>query len=86
MRSLRGDEFVILLTDVTRDAAACVAAEARLAIAQPLILASQRLALSATIGVAVATTSTVGWDQLLTDADSAMYAGKRAGRGRVAVA
>jgi diguanylate cyclase (GGDEF)-like protein len=81
-----GDEFVILLTDVTKDAAARVAAEARQAIAQPLILAGERVALSATIGVALATACTLDWDQLLTDADSAMYAGKRAGRGRVAVA
>ena len=80
---LGGDEFALLLEDLmTADAALMVAERALRLIAKPFDLGDQSVTVSASIGVAVATDGTTGVDALIQEADAAMYAAKRAGKGR----
>ena len=79
---LGGDEFVVIAYPVPSEAeAACIAARLMLAVQQPLELAGQKVFPSASIGAALSTPGVVA-DQLLAEADLAMYAAKAAGRGR----
>jgi diguanylate cyclase (GGDEF)-like protein/PAS domain S-box-containing protein len=85
---LGGDEFVVIARALP-DAAAARAIAARLlaAIAQPLNLGGQERRMGASIGVAmIVPQGTVGASDILTAADNAMYAAKRAGKGRIVVA
>jgi diguanylate cyclase (GGDEF)-like protein/PAS domain S-box-containing protein len=84
---LGGDEFAILLDDVEPEDAAALAERLLLTVRQPMRLASRDITCSLSIGIA----SSVGADgeipaeQLLGNADLAMYAAKRAGRNAYAV-
>jgi diguanylate cyclase (GGDEF)-like protein/PAS domain S-box-containing protein len=79
---LGGDEFVVIAYPVPSAAeAAGIAARLMLAVQQPLELAGQKVFPTASIGAALSTPGTVA-DQLLAEADHAMYAAKAAGRGR----
>ncbi len=81
-----GDEFVALLVGVTDlDGAAAVAERCRRVLAEPYDLLGNRFTLTASIGVAIATTDHFDGDQLLQRADLALYAAKDAGRDRVEV-
>jgi diguanylate cyclase (GGDEF)-like protein len=81
---LGGDEFALLLEDLTTDDAALVVAERALRLlADPFDLGGQSVNVSASIGVAVRTDATTSVDALVHEADEAMYAAKRAGKGRV---
>jgi diguanylate cyclase (GGDEF)-like protein len=82
---LGGDEFAVLLDPVAGDDEAAGMAEALLArLADPVVIEGRRVVVNGSAGVAV-------WDgrrapsELLRDADVAMYAAKRAGKGRYAV-
>ena len=80
---LGGDEFVLLLEDVPSvDAALAVAARAIDALAQPFDLAGQPARTSVSIGVAFRSAQGATFDDLLKDADAAMYEAKAAGKGR----
>jgi GGDEF domain-containing protein len=61
--------------------AAVIAARLMLAVQQPLELAGQKVFPTVSIGAAVSTRGTVA-DELLAEADLAMYAAKADGRGR----
>jgi diguanylate cyclase (GGDEF)-like protein len=83
-----GDELAVLLPNCPAEVAARRAAELLDAVlATPLLLPDGRpLAISASLGVAHAPSHADGMEQLYGAADRALYAAKRAGRGRVAVA
>jgi len=85
---LGGDEFTILLENIkhgTTDAD-IVAHKILEAIQQPIQLDSTTGAISASIGIAVYhADNMISADQLLSQADSAMYEAKNAGKARVCV-
>jgi len=83
---LGGDEFVILLADLNHahDAARLVAEQCLAALAQPFEVDEHRLSLGMSIGIAIHKGASVGVSHLLSQADSAMYEAKRAGKGRLA--
>lgn len=80
-----GDEFLVLLRD-SADRAEMERVAARLiaAIEEPLPFQGQMCRVSASIGLASSTdyAERPGLDRLLADTDAALYAAKRAGRGR----
>jgi len=79
-----GDEFVALLTDVRDlDEAAAMAEGFRRALSEPYDVAGERFYLTASVGVAITSTSDLDGDQLLQHADLALYAAKDNGRNRV---
>jgi diguanylate cyclase (GGDEF)-like protein len=77
-----GDEFAILVEDATDDHGATMVAE-RIAAAlqRPILVQSQEVFMSASIGIATATEETAAAD-LLRNADMAMYVAKSQGKGR----
>lgn len=77
-----GDEFVIVINEI-RDSAyiASVAGKIVDAIAQPIIIGTNRLASSASIGIAVFPDNGEDRNSLMKSADIAMYHAKAAGRG-----
>jgi diguanylate cyclase (GGDEF)-like protein/PAS domain S-box-containing protein len=80
---LSGDEFVVVLEDATDDNTPDLVAIRLLdALAQPIEVREQRLALTVSIGTAVVESSATSADELLRNADFAMYAAKQAGRAR----
>jgi diguanylate cyclase (GGDEF)-like protein len=80
---LSGDEFAILLEDVPVPAAALrVAQRVLAAMGAPLLLGGTELVLSASIGIAVADHRYLLADEVLRDADIAMYRAKGMGRAR----
>ena len=87
---LGGDEFVLLATSLGQDqdsAAAMalgLAERARQLLAEPFELSGQRYTLSASIGVSLFPLGHQTADDLLREADTAMYRAKTMGRNRVA--
>ncbi|MDX6275809.1 MAG: hypothetical protein QOJ92_3019 [Frankiales bacterium] len=82
---LGGDEFAALLIDVRDAAAAVTVAERLLAVLnQPVRVAGRTLHISGSIGIALAEPGK-DVEQLLREADLAMYEAKSGGRGRVQV-
>ncbi len=82
---LGGDEFAMLLEDVkSADGAMIVAERALSLLATPFDLAGQSVVVGASIGVALRADASAGADELIQQADVAMYEAKRAGKGRVA--
>jgi diguanylate cyclase (GGDEF)-like protein len=81
---LGGDEFAILLEDVGgRDEADAVCRRLLEALAEPIILGDAAPMIGASIGVAISGLGGDTVDELLRNADIAMYAAKAAGRGQV---
>jgi predicted signal transduction protein with EAL and GGDEF domain len=81
---LGGDEFVVVLEGLQDAADAAAVAERILAeVRAPLVIGGQETVLDASIGVTLSDGAlSRGAVELLRDADTAMYAAKRAGRGR----
>jgi diguanylate cyclase (GGDEF)-like protein len=80
---LGGDEFGVLLVDVPDESYAATAAGRLLhALEQPIELAGLSVTVGASIGVAVDTHDTTSVDDLLGQADIAMYRAKAQGKGR----
>ena len=81
-----GDEFVVLVEDVSDEGHGLrVAERLTLALAQPFVLpGGQEVHLTASIGLAYATDHSTG-DAWLRDADAAMYRAKDRGRNRLAL-
>ena len=76
---LAGDEFTVLLDDLADvDEAHVVAQRIEAMLEQPILLAEGEVHVTASVGVAVSTTGKEVADDLLRDADLAMYARKRA--------
>ena len=83
MARLGGDEFVILLEDLPAPGEAeRVAERLQKKLAQPYQLDEQTIFPTASIGIAVSTTAYHHPDELLRDADTAMYQAKVAGKGQ----
>ena len=83
---LGGDEFTILLREVAEpDAARAVALRVLDAIALPVLIGSEQLSISTSIGIAIGPTDGVDADGLVKQADVAMYRAKAQGRSRFCV-
>jgi diguanylate cyclase (GGDEF)-like protein/PAS domain S-box-containing protein len=78
-----GDEFVVLLEDLdSTDTATEVAERVLEDLRQPLMVAGKELVVRGSIGISILEgSSTVGADELIRDADAAMYIAKRDGKG-----
>ncbi len=80
---LGGDEFAILLEDITgAEHVAPVADRLVEALRQPFTVEQREIFLGVSIGVAISDASCQSPDEMLRDADLAMYAAKAQGRGR----
>ncbi|MBW3551821.1 MAG: diguanylate cyclase, partial [Proteobacteria bacterium] len=80
---LSGDEFALLLEDAPVPQTACkVAQRIQEALQQPMRIAGRELQTSASIGIAIGGEGYESIDQLLHDADVALYRAKSAGRQR----
>jgi diguanylate cyclase (GGDEF)-like protein/PAS domain S-box-containing protein len=80
---LGGDEFGVLLEGVSDvDEAGAVARRILDAIGEPFSIGGLPVPLHASVGVALGAAHAVSADELLRNADIAMYAAKRAGKGR----
>lgn len=76
-----GDEFVILLTDINKDAAAEVAAEKILsAMSSPFVWQAHELRLGASIGISMYPDNGSNIEELRQQADRAMYQVKQQGK------
>jgi diguanylate cyclase (GGDEF)-like protein/PAS domain S-box-containing protein len=83
---LGGDEFVLLLEDVVDEhAAAAVAERLATALQSPVFLAGREVVITASIGVAVRHAGQGSAEQLLRDADRAVYRAKACGKAQYAV-
>jgi diguanylate cyclase (GGDEF)-like protein len=76
-----GDEFIVLAEDVDEGMAEAIAEQLLAALALPVTVDGLDVYASASVGVALSPPDSAG--DLLRYADSAMYASKAAGRGRV---
>jgi diguanylate cyclase (GGDEF)-like protein/PAS domain S-box-containing protein len=83
---LGGDEFVVLCEDLEREAHAVALAERlQVVLGTPLLIGGNEIATSASIGI---TFSSIGYqlpEEVLRDADIAMYRAKAAGKARYAL-
>jgi diguanylate cyclase (GGDEF)-like protein/PAS domain S-box-containing protein len=80
---LGGDEFGVLLEDTTAAQALRLAEVLLEGLAAPIVLRARDLTPTASIGIAIAAGEDA--DTLLRNADTAMYAAKRQGKGRYAI-
>jgi diguanylate cyclase (GGDEF)-like protein/PAS domain S-box-containing protein len=84
-----GDEFTILCEDLPNDTAREMAVEIserlREAVIQPLVVRGTEMFVGASVGIALANSGDERPEELLRDADAAMYHAKELGRGRVEV-
>ncbi len=83
---LGGDEFAILSFDAYQQAAAPALAERVIAsLTMPVALQGRRLRVGASVGVALGLGEGATVEELMIQADTALYAAKESGRGRHAV-
>jgi diguanylate cyclase (GGDEF)-like protein len=81
-----GDEFLILLSEVSHAAdAAVIAAKLLAVLAEPLQVAGQDMRLTASIGIGIHPDDADTLEALIAQADAAMYLAKRQGRGQFAL-
>lgn len=84
---LAGDEFAVVVEEIDGPEAALeIAARLHEALAAPFALKRTSVSITASIGIALGTTGYRSPEELLRDADAAMYRAKAGGRGRSAVA
>jgi diguanylate cyclase (GGDEF)-like protein/PAS domain S-box-containing protein len=82
MARMGGDEFVLVCEDVTSEAdATAIAAELAESLSAPMLLSSGKIRLTASIGIAIAS-SGASAHSLLRDADAATYRAKERGGAR----
>ena len=80
---LGGDEFVVLLEGIEKaEDASCVAERLRAALETPIVLKGQELYTTASIGIVAGSTDYLEAEDLLRDADTAMYQAKEGGKNR----
>ena len=79
---LGGDEFVILLDSLQSDDVEEVANRIINSIEKPYTIETNTLYSNASIGIALCTSNYINADEILRDADAAMYQAKSLGRGR----
>lgn len=78
---LAGDEFVGICCLHEADEALFVAERLARAVAEPMTLDGEAISISASVGIAVTSKPDYGAENLLAEADTAMYRAKRRGRG-----
>ncbi|MEJ7618955.1 MAG: EAL domain-containing protein [Pyrinomonadaceae bacterium] len=79
---LGGDEFVLLIEDLgDADEATEIAARLQQKLSAPLHLSEHQVCASVSIGMAMASEQYQSPEEMLRDADTAMYAAKKCGRG-----
>jgi diguanylate cyclase (GGDEF)-like protein len=82
-----GEEFAFVLPETDMESALQLAERLRLSIAdRPVFLGRESITLSVSIGLAEASPSVTGIQELMKQADEALYVAKRSGRNRVVVA
>jgi len=81
---LGGDEFAVLVEEAAAEEAALIAERIIETLRVPFRISGKELYISASIGIAFAS-ETLDGDQLMRNADLAMYTAKRRGRGRFEV-
>ncbi|MDP9159293.1 MAG: bifunctional diguanylate cyclase/phosphodiesterase, partial [Acidobacteriota bacterium] len=80
---LGGDEFTVLLGGITHPGDALrIAHRVQQQLSVPIVLDGEQILTSVSIGIALSTTARVNADDLLRDADIAMYRAKSMGKGR----
>lgn len=80
---LSGDEFVVLLAGLHDDEDAAVVADKIVAmVSEPCLIGGRELRVSPSIGISIFPGDGQNMDQLLRNADTAMYHAKQEGRGR----
>ena len=80
---LGGDEFALVISEVQGDDELCALARRLVQVlCQPFEVAGRQVPLGASIGIAVAPEHGRSLDELMGNADLALYAAKEAGRGR----
>jgi len=77
-----GDEFVVLLHVATAADAVIVADRILVALSTPVTLSGVEVAVSASVGIAASVAGSLDGDELLHNADAAMYRAKRSGKAR----
>jgi len=81
---LGGEEFALILPEATPDSALAAAERLRQLVAERAVaVARQHLAITVSIGVSICRPGMSGFDELLKEADVALYEAKRSGRNRV---
>ena len=80
-----GDEFMFFFPDI-HDAQAAFEQGKRILEAMNSIVVSEAFSLTGSVGIALSNESTTTCDDLIRDADDAMYHAKRSGKNKVAVA
>ncbi|HKT67850.1 MAG TPA: diguanylate cyclase, partial [Terriglobales bacterium] len=81
-----GDEFTIVLDDIADPSDAVrVAERIQSRLASPFLINRQEVVVSASIGIALSTTLRTAAEEVLRDAEIAMYRAKRAGKARCEV-
>lgn len=80
-----GDEFAVLLTDPVPEDLLVVARRIQKRIGAPVPLGDQEVTVTASIGIATSGTSYTDAEDVLRDADIAMYRAKETGRGTACV-
>jgi diguanylate cyclase (GGDEF)-like protein/PAS domain S-box-containing protein len=79
---LGGDEFAVLAEGLGRRAAADIAGRVLASLQRPFLLAGQQVSVGASVGIAFATPEESSPEDLLRNADVAMYVAKNSGKGR----
>ncbi|HEX4425823.1 MAG TPA: diguanylate cyclase, partial [Terriglobales bacterium] len=83
---LGGDEFTILLDDIRDPIEAIrVAGRVQAELAEPFVVNEQKIVISASIGISSSASPHVNAEDLVRDADIAMYRAKKAGKARCEV-
>jgi diguanylate cyclase (GGDEF)-like protein len=82
---LSGDEFVVVCEDITVAEAMRVAVRVEAAVAEPMVLRGRENMLTASVGLAMARGEAARPEDVLRDADVAMYRAKERGGARIEV-
>jgi diguanylate cyclase (GGDEF)-like protein len=77
---LGGDEFAVMVLDLEDASVRVVAERVLAALREPFMLAGREVRVYASLGVALAASGTTGADDLLKNADVAMYVSKHGGK------
>ncbi|RBW52007.1 diguanylate cyclase domain-containing protein [Marinobacter sp. F3R11] len=81
-----GDEFIVLLTEVSASENAAIVAEKIIrAVGEPVVLPEGEARVGVSIGIVVARGAGITSEGLMQDADAAMYEAKRAGKNRLVI-
>lgn len=78
-----GDEMVVLHPRATEGSGMALGKQMLAALAEPIILSGREVVVSASVGIALCKPGTKSAEQLLREADTALYAAKDRGRARI---